>query len=391
MSIHAQLSPEALQRLHTMQRNSTVASIIIALLTVLLIGILLLYLLLPATEKFTPEIATYISGREDASPVKKCPLSRAVRRTPVAPVASASTVAKTLVASTASAIAIPVPVLTEDTPTPDFTSEDTFDDGWGETWELGNCGGFGSTTKLNGTISGYLYDFKQTPLGEPVKRYNIANTSHFTKRINSLHRSRYSPSALRRYYRTQQQLHIRYIAIPFSDASEGPRFFNAAKEIKPSGWIAHYSGRVVAPKDGTFRFVGAGDDYLSVTVNKKFRLVATWSDIKDTVAVRGANAKEQPNHRSPLGTAPLTYGDWFSVKRGQELDLSITLGERPGGKVGFVLMLEEKGTNYRTTPTGQPVLPPFAVGALSPQDISELKKFPGWEWQTNNIPIFHAK
>lgn len=390
MSLHAQMSPEATARLRAQQRNSTVTSVAIAVLSILLVAIILLYWLLPVIEQTTPDIVSYQQGGEENIIVEKRTLSRAIERNPSAP---SSAMAKVIAANTNSAVAIPVPDVTTDIPSPDFGNGDDFGDGWGDGWGDGggSGGGFGSTSKLDGTISGYLYDFKQTPDGQPVAGYSTSNRAHFTDRINRLHSSRYSSSALNRFYRTKQPLYVRYIAIPFSNASDGPRFFNAEKEVKPSGWIAHYSGQVVAPRDGTFRFVGAGDDYLSVTVNRKFRLVAAWEDIRDSVAVRGANASRHPNHRSPIGTAPLAYGDWFSVRKGQTLDLSITLGERPGGMVGFVLMIEEKGAVYRTTASGQPVLPPFAMGPLSPQDIMALGKFPGWEWETDNVPVFRAK
>ncbi|BDS07272.1 hypothetical protein NT6N_23120 [Oceaniferula spumae] len=390
MSLHAQLSPEAIARLHAQQRNSTISSILISILVVVLAGIVLLYILLPQIESFTPEIVSYQTGQQDKEIIEKREIARAVQRQPSAP---SSSMAKVIAANVASPVAIPVPDTVVDSPSLELGNGDDFGDGWGDGWGVagGSGGGFGSTSKLDGTITGHLYDFKQSPEGEALSDYNIQNRAHFTDRINRLHRSRYSDLSLDRYFRTKQPLYVRYIAIPFSNASDGPRFFNAEKEVKPSGWIAHYHGQVVAPKNGTFRFAGAGDDYLSVTVNKKFRLVAAWSDIMDTVAVRGANATQHPNHRSPIGTAPLTYGDWFTVRKGQVLDLSITLGERPGGKVGFVLMLEEKGVDYRTTSSGQPVLPPFSMGPLSPQDVADLKKFPGWEWETENVPVFLAK
>ena len=53
MSLHAQLSPEAEARLRAQQRNSTITSIIISILSVVLIGILLLWILLPTVETFT--------------------------------------------------------------------------------------------------------------------------------------------------------------------------------------------------------------------------------------------------------------------------------------------------------------------------------------------------
>ncbi|MFM2171751.1 MAG: hypothetical protein RI957_1980, partial [Verrucomicrobiota bacterium] len=44
MSLHAQLSPEAQARLDAMKRNSTISSIIIAILSIVLIGLLLAFI-----------------------------------------------------------------------------------------------------------------------------------------------------------------------------------------------------------------------------------------------------------------------------------------------------------------------------------------------------------
>lgn len=390
MSLHAQLSPEAVARLQAQQRNSTITSIIISILLVTLVGIILLFLLLPKVDHFTPEIVSYQSRGEEKKPTHKPEFTRAVQRQPSAPSSSA---AKAIAAKVASTVAIPVPDSVVDTPSLELGDGDDFGNGWGDAWGEagGSGGGFGSSSKLEGTLAGRLYDFKQSPNGKPISGYDIRNRSHFTDRINRLQRSRYSQSSLNRHYQTQQPLFIRYIAIPNSSASQGPKFFNAEKEIKPSGWIAHYQGQVVAPKSGTFRLVGAGDDYLAVTLNKKFRLVAAWPDISETVEVRGANATRQPGQQSPFGKTPLTYGDWFTVREGEVLDISLTLGERPGGMVGFILMLEEKGAKYRNTKSGQPVLPPFTMGPLSPEDIADLNKFRGWQWETDNVPVFLAR
>lgn len=390
MSLHAQLSPEATARLHAQQRNATVTSVIVSILVVLLIGVVLLYLLLPQIDNFTPEIVSYQAGTEEKKDYTKPEITRSVQRKPSAP---SSAMAKVIAANTTSPVAIPIPETVVEVPSLDLGNGDDFGDGWGDGWGEagGDGGGFGATSKLLGTISGHLYDFKQTPDGTPISSYDTQNRSHFTSRINRLHRSRFSENSLDRHYRAKQPLFVRYIAIPFSNASDGPRLFKAEKEIKPSGWIAHYHGQVVAPKSGTFRFVGAGDDYLSVAVDRKFRFVAAWNDIISAVSVRGANANNYPHHASPIGAAPLTYGNWFTVREGQTLDLSITLGERPGGKVGFVLMIEEQDATYNKASNGRKILPPFTVGPLSPQDIANLNKFPGWQWETETVPVFRAK
>ncbi|NWK56346.1 hypothetical protein HW115_12050 [Verrucomicrobiaceae bacterium N1E253] len=388
MSLHARLSPEVLRRLESQQRNSTIASILISILSLLLVGIILLWVLLPPIENFTPEIVSYHANSEEPDPVQKREMTRNVERKPSSP---SSSIAKVIAAKVEAVTAIPIPDNVNFIPSLDFGDGDDFGEGWGDGFGSGSGGGFGSASKIDGSISGYLYDFKQDRHGKAVSGYNIQTRSHFTDPINRLHRSRFSQPSLAKFYKADQNLYLRYVAIPFSNASDGPRFFQAEEEVKPSGWIAHYNGRVTAPKSGTFRFVGAGDDYLSVHVDRKFRLVAAWSDIQGSVTVRGANASDAPVHRSAIGAAPLTYGSWFTVRKGQELDIGITLGERPGGKVGFMLMLEEKGAHYRETAEGRKILPPFTMGPLSPEDLDNLEKFPGWEWEFVDVPVFKAR
>ncbi|NWK57264.1 hypothetical protein HW115_16700 [Verrucomicrobiaceae bacterium N1E253] len=139
MSLHAQLSPEAQARLHAQQRNSTITSIIIAILVVLLIGIILLWILLPPIDNFTPEIVSYQAGTEENDNVKKREMTRAVERKPSAP---SSSMAKVIAANTQSNTAIPVPEIDVPDPSTDFGDGDDFGDGWGDGDGQGG-GGFG--------------------------------------------------------------------------------------------------------------------------------------------------------------------------------------------------------------------------------------------------------
>ena len=140
MSLHAQLSPEVQARLHAQQRNSTISSIIIAIMVVLLVGVILLYLLLPAVDNYTPEIVSYQAGAEEEEKVTKREMTRAVQRKPSAP---SSSMAKVIAANTTSATAIPVPEIDVPDPSTDFGNGDDFGDGWGNGDGEGG-GGFGN-------------------------------------------------------------------------------------------------------------------------------------------------------------------------------------------------------------------------------------------------------
>lgn len=392
MSIHAQLHHETEKKLRNSQRNSTLTAILIALFSCVLLALVLSFFFLKSLLATNEELISYKVGTAISEVIEKPEIVNQVERQPPSP---ASSMAKMIIANTASPISIPVPTINTPDPSLELGNGNDFGSGWGDgsgNGAGGSAGGFGSPVKIGGTLAGYLYDFKQTSSGQPIANYDTGNRSHFTEPVDKIQTSRFSDSSFRKFYKAPQELFVRYIAIPFSNANEGPKYFNAEKEVKPSGWLVHYQGQLTVPADGTYRLVGSGDDYLSVAINRKMRLVAGWSDIQSAVEVRGANADadETPNQKGPFGI-PLRYGSWIKLKKGQTIDVDIAIGERPGGKVGFVLMLEEKETTYQTEASGRKILPPFTFGQLHPDDLDYLEKFPGWKWETNNIPIFPAK
>lgn len=387
MPISAPIPTEILLKLKSQRRKSMLSSLLASLLFVTLLCLLFALILLPSFRLERPDIVTYQSQSLASESLTTPQVPTRMQRQPSSP---SLTMARVIAANSAKPMAIPVPEATEPIPAVEFGSGDNFGEGWGDGSGAGSAGGgFGTTGRSDG-LEGRLYDFKQTPAGQRRENYDPAIVSHFTDRIIDLQRSRYRDSALRDFYRSEQALSVSYIAIPNSNANEGPKFFRAENEVEPRGWIVHYRGSVVAPKSGTFRFVGSGDDYLAVMLGNQFRLVAGWPDIADRIAVRGANARKQGNVVGPFNI-PLTYGDWFTVRKGQELAVNIILGERPGGMVGYILMLEEQGVNYRKDSSGRDILPPFAVSPLSGDDILYLEEFPGWEWEHQNVPIFHTR
>lgn len=140
MSLHAQLSPEAQARLQAQQRNSTITSIIISILSVLLLGILLLWILLPSVETYTPEIVSYQGAADEDQKITKREMTRAVERKPSAP---SSAMARVIAANTQSNVAVPVPDVDVPDPSTDFGDGNDFGDGWGSGDEAGG-GGFTS-------------------------------------------------------------------------------------------------------------------------------------------------------------------------------------------------------------------------------------------------------
>lgn len=139
MSIHAQLSPEALQRLQQQRRNSTISSFVVAILVVVLIALILGIFLLPNIVKETPVIVTYASNLDEENKVEEKKVTTKVMRKPSSP---SSSMAKVIAANTQSPTAVPVPEQVVNTPSLDFGDGDDFGAGWGDGSGTGGGGGF---------------------------------------------------------------------------------------------------------------------------------------------------------------------------------------------------------------------------------------------------------
>lgn len=392
MSLHVTLTPEAEIQLKKQKRWSSFLAFTTSMLTIALIFLLLAWVVLPALEKVSPTIqAIYIPVIETPETPENKILPK---RQPASPPAAA--MQRVIASQNAAPISVPVTDFEVEAVSAQFsTGEDDFGPGWdgnGFAYGAGDAGSaFGSTQMRSGALLGNLYDFKQDRRGKPEK-YSTANMSDFADRAVRAQRLRFRDTAFRNYFKAPQDLYLTHLAIPFSSADAGPKFFEAEKEIKPSGWVAHYSGNIQAPADGEFRFVGFGDDYLVVSLDGRPRLFACWPDTQKAVAGRWEPSDVNPSHTSPFNQ-PLIYGDWVTLKKGQEIPIDIAVGERPGGKVGFVLLIEQRGVNYAKDPSnGRPILPLFATEPINDVRRAEIEKnFGNFRFEWDNIPVFGVR
>lgn len=393
MSIHVQLSPEALERLRIQRRNSTISSCIVSLLFVVLIGLILGFFLLNPMVKEPPVIVTYQSNVTDETSVEERKVQTSMERKPSSPSASMT---KVIVSTNVSDISIPVPEVDVTSPSLDFGDGDEFGTGWGDDAGAGGGGGggggFGSSNAASGGLQGYMYDLKQDSKKKRLP-YRPNNVEDFVDPIVKLQRARFSDNALSDFFRSPDPLYLTRLAIPSTSASQGPKLFKVDKYIEPSGWFAHYRGMVTVPRSGSYRFSGLGDDYIYVAINKKVCLHASYPTLQGHVS-KGWKGSKNPNHRSPFGTHKLQYGDWVNLRAGDAVELEIAIGERPGGEVWFILQVEEKGVKYRKDDDGRPILPLFTTAPLSREEIQEIKDgFKNYEieFDPDKVPIFSLK
>ncbi|MGE9268839.1 MAG: hypothetical protein ACQKBY_12155 [Verrucomicrobiales bacterium] len=397
MSWHVELDERAKAKLAAQKRRTSLSSMAVALLAfALMLVVLALLTLVPALHK-VPTIVSYNAPNqaEDELEVKKLPTSQAKK--PSAPSMASSRV---ITAATTSAVAIPTPEFEVDEPSFDMGTGDDFGDG-GDGFGLGGGGGsssgFGSMQQLASALRGRLYDFKQTREGEanpdyPQSQDAINRGDYYIDVVQSLERRNFSESAFGDFFKAPQELSLTNLAIPDAAATEGPKYFNAEKDIKPSGWVAHYQGRISVPEDGRYRFVGFADDYMVVTINNRVRLVACWPSIQERVRGRWDPTEPVGAWAAPINPQKLICGDWMKLGRGDELKMDLAVGERPGGRINFILLVEKEGEEYRKDGAGRPILPLFTTSPISEETRQEIEgKFPNYAFEWEKVPVFSAR
>ena len=233
--------------------------------------------------------------------------------------------------------------------------------------------------KLGGDgIPGRLYDMKQdrdrNPLPYQGNQGEIFKL--FASNINKAASKRFAPSALQDYYQAQQQLNYTYLLVPAdTKATEGPKNFNAEKEVQPSGWFVHYSGMVSAPQNGEYRFVGFFDDLLVVYINGKPVLDGSWVPMV-AQGERRPDEDIRQEFKGPgiSGNRTAYFGKWVRFSGPTRID--IVVGETPGGLVGGLLMIEKKGGDYERRADGTPILPLFSTVQPDMQDYKRIHEDP---------------
>ena len=171
MSLHAQLSEEALEALRRQKRNSTVSSIVIATLTIVLIFLVLGLFLLDPFVRDTPTIVTYAATIDEDQQLDQRRVTTQMQRNPSSP---SSAQAKVIAASTASPTAIPVPEIEIITPSTEFGDTDDFGYGFGDGDAMG--GGFAgipSAMRKRCSPADRVARLRETG-GEPVEKIEDA-------------------------------------------------------------------------------------------------------------------------------------------------------------------------------------------------------------------------
>ena len=232
-------------------------------------------------------------------------------------------------------------------------------------------GVFGRSERGTAALVGIFYDLKQTQQREPIP----GGGKDYAKIIDDFLVSGLDEALFNRFFRAGLPLYTTQIAIGRMSADAAPKAFGVEGVVKPRDWVVHYKGQIAPPEDGTYRFVGAADDMLTVAINRKVVLVGNLPDTRFPLL----------NWKLPAGQGPATaahkgakYGDWIELRADRPVDIDILIGERPGGMFNALLLYQKKGETYPVTKRGEVILPLFQVAPVAMQDATFLTNHPPW-------------
>jgi len=244
--------------------------------------------------------------------------------------------------------------------------------------DMGDGGDGDGRGNLKGMLQGVFYDLKQTKDRRPTEVAS-SNMHHdilpiMRRFVNGSWQRAYDNDgrvrypALDQYYCSSTRLWNSCFYIPVQiNAEEAPAAFQCENEVRPSAWVCIYSGNVVAPFSGKFRFVGFGDDVLIVRFNKKIVFEYGWYSYSlgrrfeaydDWVRYLNSDSNRQAISDSELYSRHkldvydpgfdrhgIAKGSVVEVKEGQVYPIEILISEIPGGSFNMMLFMEQLDAN----------------------------------------------
>ena len=128
MSLHANITDEALARLKSQRRNSSIAAVLVGTLIMMLLGLLFWMI---GIAIFSDEVEPMVTFHEEVAEVDEVvqeKITTDVKKTPTSPSSSAVNI---VVAQSQSSFSIPTPDVTVDSLSTEFGESEGFGNGWG--------------------------------------------------------------------------------------------------------------------------------------------------------------------------------------------------------------------------------------------------------------------
>ena len=262
---------------------------------------------------------------------------------------------------------------------------------------MGDGGEGDGRGNLKGMLQGVFYDLKQTSGRRPTDAMGHGRDDRHREVILPILKD-FVDGPWRREYDNQGRVHYpafdKYYCSPTRlwsscfyskqiDATEAPTAFECGKEVDTGAWVCIYSGNVVAPFSGKFRFVGYADDVLVVRFNKQVVFDYGWCSATLATNLKfmagGFNDSfleilnghpETERHRRMIADSVIyskhmldvyfpsfdsnhgiAKGPVLEVQEGEVYPIEILISEVPGGNFCMLLFAEQLDAN------GQPLEP----------------------------------
>lgn len=261
----------------------------------------------------------------------------------------------------------------------------------------GDGGGFGTQIKGNGSGNGYkdcligvIVDLKRDGEGK-------SRSLNYWRDVQSLVDGNFSAKAMGEFFVLPRKVALTHMFIPTQPAENGPKAFGVDDLMKPMGWVAYYTGKIVPGRKMRCRFIGYFDDLLLIRVNGNVVLDCSW--MNHAGAKGEVTGWESPERKeagkwgtdhpdAPRAGSYFAFGDWFDADPQQPIQLDLVIGERPGGQIGGAVMIEEEGVEYeKEQGTGRPIWPIFASRPLGLKSKEKLEDFNKYAIGTDSPPF----
>ena len=232
---------------------------------------------------------------------------------------------------------------------------------------------FGSSEQVDGSLQGYLFDFKQDPDQRGIRHSNTIFENHIAEFIRDRNWDR--GWLEENFFKAPNSLSTTQIFFPTVRASAGPDFFGAGDIVDEMRWVVHYKGRFAPEESGQFRFVGYAGEVVIVRLNGEVVLdgshpflrsrnrTPVYSEGRGQRSGRDMTEWQEEDHG--YDHKIFTGGSWsrhrwyygtpMNFRQGQPMDLEILIGERGGGDFNAFLMIKEVGRDIEMDEHGRPI------------------------------------
>jgi hypothetical protein len=221
-------------------------------------------------------------------------------------------------------------------------------------------------------LEGYLYDLKQTSDRQPTN----LDPGGYHNKLRDFIAAGWDSDVLRPFYKCPKALSTSSIFVPVIDAADGPKAFGVADQVQPNMYCVWYKVTASPPQDGTYHFVGVGDDILAVRVNGRTVLDGTLYGINDEVRQKQTSFEMTDFNPTCEPDSHFWVGLPFHASATDQADIDILIGEEPGGRSAYFLYIMRDESTYQKQSNGSPLLPVFQLDSKPIQPNSVPQSFP---------------